>query len=132
MGKIPCRKKWQPTPVFLPGESHGQRSLEGYSPWCCKELDMTDRLMLSFILKFIGKKGQFLHIYLHILSPTSILPRKRKWQPTPVFLPGESHGRRSLVGCSLQGRKESDRTERLHFHFHLELSRPLWLCHFTC
>ena len=31
--KIPWRRKWQPTPVFLPGESHGQRSLEGYSPW---------------------------------------------------------------------------------------------------
>ena len=31
------RKKWQPTPVFLPGESHGQRSLVGYSPWGCKE-----------------------------------------------------------------------------------------------
>ena len=32
-GKIPWRRKWQPTPVFLPGESHGQRSLMGYSPW---------------------------------------------------------------------------------------------------
>ena len=32
VGKIPWRRKWQPTPVFLPGESHGQRSLEGYSP----------------------------------------------------------------------------------------------------
>ena len=33
VGKIPWRKKWQPTPVFLPGKSHGQRSLEGHSPW---------------------------------------------------------------------------------------------------
>ena len=39
-------------------------------------------------------------------------------QPTPVFLPGESHGRRSLVGYSLQARTESDTTEQLHFHFH--------------
>ena len=39
--KIPWRKKWHPTPVFLPGESHGQRSMEGYSPWGFKELDMT-------------------------------------------------------------------------------------------
>ena len=38
---------------------------------------------------------------------------------TPVFLPGESQGRRSLVGPSSRGRKESDTTERLHFHFHL-------------
>ena len=38
----PCRRKWQPIPVFLPGESHGQRSLVGYSPWGCKELDRTE------------------------------------------------------------------------------------------
>ena len=37
VGKIPWRKKWQPTPMFWPGESHGQRGLLGYSPWCCKE-----------------------------------------------------------------------------------------------
>ena len=43
---------------------------------------------------------------------------RRKWQPTPVFLPGESQGRGSLVGCRLWVRTESDRTERLHFHFH--------------
>ena len=42
VGKIPWRRKWQPTPVFLPGESHGQRSLVGYSPWGCKELDTTE------------------------------------------------------------------------------------------
>ena len=39
----------------------------------------------------------------------------RKWQPTTVFLPGKSHGRRSLGGCSPWGRKESDMTEQLHF-----------------
>ena len=43
-GKIPWRRTWWPTPVFLPGESHGQRSLAGYSPWCFKELDMTEWL----------------------------------------------------------------------------------------
>ena len=37
--KIPWRRKWQPTPLFLPGKSHGQRSLVGYSPWGCKESD---------------------------------------------------------------------------------------------
>ena len=42
---------------------------------------------------------------------------RRKWQPTPLLLPGESHGQRSLVGCRLWGRTESDTTERLHFHF---------------
>ena len=42
--KIPWRRKWQPTPVLLPGRSHGQRSLVGYSPWGCKMSDMTERL----------------------------------------------------------------------------------------
>ena len=40
----PWRREWQPNPVFLPGESHEQRSLAGYSPWGPKELDMTEQL----------------------------------------------------------------------------------------
>ena len=44
VGKIPWRSKWQPTAVFLPGKSHGERSLLGYSPFACKELDMSERL----------------------------------------------------------------------------------------
>ena len=42
VGKIPWRRKGQPTPVFLPGEVHGQRSLASYNPWSCKELDMIE------------------------------------------------------------------------------------------
>ena len=44
---------------------------------------------------------------------------RRQWHPTPVLLPGKSHGWRSLVGCSPWGRKESDTTERFHFDFSL-------------
>ena len=44
---------------------------------------------------------------------------RRKWQPAVVLLPGKSHGRRSLVGCSLRGCEVSDTTERLPFHFSL-------------
>ena len=44
---------------------------------------------------------------------------RRQWDPTPVLLPGKSHGRRSLVGCSSWGREESDMTGWLHFHFSL-------------
>ena len=44
--------------------------------------------------------------------------REKAMAPTPVLLPGKSHGQRSLVGCSPWGRSESDTTERLHFHFH--------------
>ena len=56
-------------------------------------------------------------------APSLTLPvapsRKRQWHPTPVLLPGKSHGRRRLAGCSPWGRKESDTIERLHFHFSL-------------
>ena len=51
--KISWRRKWQSTPVFSPGKSHGQRSLVGYSPQDHKELDMTERLTLSSILKVV-------------------------------------------------------------------------------
>ena len=44
LGRFPQRRAWQPTPVFLPGESHGQRSLAGYSPWSHKGSDVTERL----------------------------------------------------------------------------------------
>ena len=44
---------------------------------------------------------------------------ERHWHPTPVLLPGKSHGRRSPVGCSPWGQKESNTTEQLHFHFSL-------------
>ena len=43
VGKIPRRRAWQPTPVSLPGDSYGQRSLAGYNPKGCKESDMTER-----------------------------------------------------------------------------------------
>ena len=55
------------------------------------------------------------------------IPWRREWQPIPVFLPGESHGQRSLVGCGPQGRKESDTTERLHFHFLSYWTVPLFI-----
>ena len=53
-----------------------------------------------------------------LVSPR-ITWRRRQWHPTPVLLPGKSHGQRSLVGCSPWGLEESDMTERLHFHFSL-------------
>ena len=49
------RRQWHPTPVLLPGKSHGQRSLVGCSPWGCKELDMTERLHFHFSLSCIGE-----------------------------------------------------------------------------
>ena len=51
------RRKWQPIPVSLPGESHGQRNLAGYTPWGCKESDMTEQLTHThiFFIYLLGK-----------------------------------------------------------------------------
>ena len=49
-GKIPWRRECLPTPVFLPGESHGRRSLAVYSPWGRKELDTTERLSMHVVV----------------------------------------------------------------------------------
>ena len=51
VGKIPWRRKWQPTPVFLPGKFHGQKSLAGYSPWGHKDSDMTEQLTHTYICR---------------------------------------------------------------------------------
>ena len=80
-------KKWQPTPVFLPRESHGQRSLVGCCPWDHTESDMTEA------------------------TQQACMHWRRRWQPTPGFLPGDSQGQRSLVGCRLLGCAELDTTE---------------------
>ena len=83
------RRQWHPTPVFLPGESHRQRSLVGCSPWDLEESDTTERLHFHFSLSCIGEgNGNLL-----------------------VFLPGESRGQGSLVGCRLWGCTELDTTE---------------------
>ena len=59
--KIPWKKKWQSTPVFLPEEFHGQRSLEGYSPWAHKESDRTDWLtLLHMVVLCLVSKEVFL------------------------------------------------------------------------
>ena len=59
-------------------------------------------------------KGTFMALNAYIREK-----RRRQWHPTPVLLPGKSHGWRILEGCSPWGRWGSDRTERLHFHFSL-------------
>ena len=52
---------------------------------------------------------------------------RRKWQPTPVFLPGKSHGRRSLVSYSTWDLEESDMTKQLHFHFQYSIGNKSYL-----
>ena len=70
VGKIPWRRKWQPTPVFLPGESHGGRSLVGYSPWGHKESDMTERFHFTSGLDWVRRHSVTRHGSLTQLCPT--------------------------------------------------------------
>ena len=74
VGKIPWRREWLPTPVFLPQEFHGQRSLVAYSPRDHKESDTTEQLTVSPCFFFF------------------FFPTRRKWQPTPVLLSRKFHG----------------------------------------
>ena len=70
-----------------------------------------------FMIDIFGHKSN-LSKFKKIEIVSSIFWR-RQWQPTPLLLPGKSHGWRSLIGCSPLGLEESDTTERLHFHFSL-------------
>ena len=76
---------------------------------------------------------QIPHLQKGDISTSQDVVRRRQWQPTPVLLPGKSHGWRSLVDCSPWGLEESDTTERLHFHFSLSCigegnGNPLQCC----
>ena len=79
--EIPWRRKWQSTPVLLPGKSHGQRSLVGYSPWGRKESDTTERLhLLTYELEFSNQKFVFQSHCYHfttILSSVGSIPKTR-------------------------------------------------------
>ena len=138
VGKISWRRAWQPTPVFLPGVSHGQRSQVGCNPesrkvghdWsttagmhtynCSCLLYINDyeyRFCLEnpvdggawwAVVHGVARVG---HDWATSLSLFTFMHWRRKWQPIPVFLPGESQGWGSLVGCRLWGCTESDMTE---------------------
>ena len=69
--KISQRKKWQPTPVFLPGESHGQRSLVGYSPWGHQELDKTEQAKRRALALMGEDLGETQTLPLHCLVTLS-------------------------------------------------------------
>ena len=84
-----------------------------------KKWSVKGRLVLSG--PFVASPGAIavaceLYVFLTVFAHTYW---RRQWHPTPVLLPGKSHGWRSLVGCSPWGREESDTTERLPFHFSL-------------
>ena len=127
--------QWHPNPVLLPRKSHGWRSLVGCSPWGRSEWDTTERLHFHFSLSCIGEGNGNPLQYSFLEDPMdggawwaavhgvaqsgtrlsdftfTFMHWRRKWQPTSMFLPGESQGRGSLVGCHLWGCTESDMTE---------------------
>jgi len=72
---------------------------------------------LRSLLQHHSSKASILQCSALFIAQLSHPYWRRQWHPTPVLLPGKSHGRRSLAGCSPRGRKETDTTERLHFHF---------------
>ena len=106
------------------GDVEGQGSLACYSPWGCKESDTTEQLNNKTKVgerKYSVTFGTYVKVDNLWLKgyEAEHVNRRRQWHPTPVLLPGKSHGRRSLVGCSPWGRTELDTTEQLHFHFSL-------------
>ena len=117
------RRKWQPIPVFLPGESQGQGSLVGCRLWGCTESDTTEATL---------QQQNWLRIFLQCRIPVfnpwvGKIPLRRKWQPTPVFFPGKFHGERSLAPDYIPwGHKELDITEWLNKKYPLS-----WWCHPT-
>ena len=117
-------RKWKPTPVFLPGKSQGQRSLVGCRLWGRTESDTTEATQQQQQQSITTLRGSKIsdqkrktlrygcrHSNGQSWGKEEVLVQRRKWQPTPVFLPGESQGQRSLVGLRLWGRTESDTTE---------------------
>ena len=109
VGKIPWRREWQPTPVFLSGEFHGQRNLAGYSPWGRKELDTTEQLyftLLYFTIMIGGASGKEHTCQCRRCKRLRFdpwvrkIPWKRAWKSTPVLFSGKSRGQRSLVSSN--------------------------------
>ena len=98
---------------------------------CIRKKSMTESLKSPLRLRILNLQScysmshnNFLSIETHCiilqiknLVVLFLIFRRRQWHPTPVLLPGESHGRRSLVGCSPWGCTESDTTERLPFSY---------------
>ena len=116
------RRKWQPTPVFLPGESQGRGSLVGCRLWGRTESDTTEATYqqqqhhhhwTEFPWWFSGKESDCQCRRLGFNSWVRKIPWRRKWKTTLVFLSGKFHGQRSLVGYSPWGCEGSGMTEQL-------------------
>ena len=112
--KIPWRREWLPTPVFLPGESHGQRSLAGYSPSGHKESDTTEQLTLSvwrqctWSADTVSVRGFALE---HNFPSLNFHALEKAMATHSSVLAWRIPGTAEPMGCHLWGRTESDTTE---------------------
>ena len=93
-GKIPWRRKRQPTPVLFPGKSHGQRSLAGYSPWSHKELDTTEQLNTQITWKFSLK----LTVAMEVKVKIAQLVMSNFLHPHGLYSPWNSPGQNTGMG----------------------------------
>ena len=109
-----------PQPWRSPSPGLGLRTpdLRG-SIWQMNKHRMTALALVLLLLVVWRWTADLLHVWNESNSFLTGARRRRQWHPTPVLLPGKSHGWRSLVGCCRWGLEESDTTERLHFHFSL-------------
>ena len=106
VGKIPWRRKWQFTPGLLPGKSYGQRSLVGYSPWGCQELDKKVRLHFTSE-KLKNKHAETNDTITEIKNTLLLLSRfshvrlcvTHRRQPTRLPRPWDSQGKNTGMGC---------------------------------
>ena len=101
VSKIPWSRAWPPTPVFFPGESHGQRSLAGYGPWCRKESDTTEA-------------KEHAHAHTHAQNPQGIVSK------TPTD--------KEIYGCSSPLCKMSEYLYIAHFKSSLDYLKYLIHC----
>ena len=86
VGKLPRRRAWNPTPVFLPGESHGPRSLAGYSPWGGKELDTTEVTEYTHNYKKVRNDTIRVPWLLYKLSlPSFCIQGSSAWVESPAY-----------------------------------------------
>ena len=109
VGDILWRREWLPTPVFLPEEFHGQRSMEGYTVKGHNELDTTASLVTQWLKRLPAVRET------RVSSLGQEDPLEKEMATHSSILTWESHGGTSLIGYSPQGCKESDTTELLHW-----------------
>ena len=116
VGKIPWRRKWQPTPVFLPGESHRERSLGVYSPWSWKNLTRLKQLSMHTLVH-CGTLGRWLNLsepqFLHPQNSDNTSLLRIKWNHV---YKGLVHSTCSIIGacyCTIRASLVAQRLKRL-------------------